>query len=338
MASPLESRPFIRSVRRSEKHRFDIAYVSVPRVLVAVGLTVFLVVSLVLLERRLAGAFVGSLTPFGYAFWMFSAGAICAGLKFTAGVVPPRLSHQASSALGVVMCGLLLLFTWAIFPAYWNWPIPVGTLCWLAATGWFCCSRSAVLRCRIVLENQVWPVLSEFFLRSAIPRPLSEFDKDLDESKMRRHPVVVPGPEVRTLKLAAVPDAEENAAVLKFSDPSRVMEQPAAKVDEPDSGIVTSQQLRRIETNGDDVLEVQSVAFFPAGTRQAVLHIPFSPAFAETPRVECEVADGSEVRLKMGAIFPYGARVELKRGDADLEELGVAVELFAVCSVTRANE
>lgn len=332
MASPIESRPFVRSVRRSEKRGFNPAFVSVTRVLVAVAMTSFLAVSLILLERRLAGAFVSSLSPSRFAFWLFSAGTICAGLKFAVGAIPPRLSQQASSAFGIVTCCLLMVFTTAIFPASWHWFMPVGTLCWLALLGWFCCSRSAVLRCQIMLDNQVWPIVSEFFLRSAIPRPRSEFAKDLDEPNTRRHPAVVPGTEVRTLKLAAVPDVEENAAVLKFSDPSRVTEQPAVQVDEPDSGVVTSQLLRRIEANGDDVLEAQSVAYFPAGTRQAVLHIPFSPAFAETPRVECEVADGSEVRLKMGAVFPYGARVELKRGDADLEALAVAVELFAVHS------
>ncbi|MDB5384394.1 MAG: hypothetical protein JWM11_40 [Planctomycetaceae bacterium] len=335
MASQIESRPFARAYRQSEGHRFDLSQVSIPRVVVAIAMAVFLIVSVILLERRWAGAFTNSLTTFGYGLWMFLAGAFCAGLKCSVAAIPPRLSKPATATFGGLICCLLALFAWALFPTETNWLAAIGTPCWLGLLGWFCCSRSSVLLCQIMLVTHVWPVVAEFFQHSPrSPRSKGFADRNA-ECSSKVHPLSVPQPETHSLKIATVPDSEDTDAFLKFANPALETDESETEFGNAGSGAVKCRLVRRREANGDDVLEAHATAVFLVGARQTVLHIPFTPAFALTPQVECEITDGSDVRLKVGAIFPYGVRVELKRNDFGAGELEVAVDLFAVQTASR---
>lgn len=64
---------------------------------------------------------------------------------------------------------------------------------------------------------------------------------------------------------------------------------------------------------------------FSAGQKQAVLHLPFTPALSGTPEFECEAIDGSDVRFRITARLPYGIRLEIARSSG-LEQC-VSVEL-----------
>jgi hypothetical protein len=74
------------------------------------------------------------------------------------------------------------------------------------------------------------------------------------------------------------------------------------------------------------------VAEFAAGQALATLHVPFLPIFPRAPLLECRVAEGSPVRIKRTAVYPYGARLELKRtGDtsaASRSEVGVRAQFI----------
>lgn len=337
MASQIESRLFTRPIRQPAGQGLEMSRTSMPRVIVAVAMLVFLAISLVLLERRLSGAFANTLTGTGYGLWVFLAGLFCIGLKCSVSMVPPRLSQRATTIFGSAVSALLCLFAWAIFPESWSWLTAIATLGWLGALGWFCCSRSAVLLCQIAFASHVWPVVSEFFRAPSTAPAASQapiinpFRTELKVSNPEQVPAAVPVSEPHALKLAEVSDADETESFLKFAIPELERDEDAtADPMESNLGEVQCRMVRRIETNGDDVLEVHATAHFAVGSRQAVLHIPFTPAFEITPQVECEVADGSDVRLKVGAVFPYGARVELKRTGASLDELVVAVDLFAI--------
>jgi hypothetical protein len=72
-------------------------------------------------------------------------------------------------------------------------------------------------------------------------------------------------------------------------------------------------QSRSIDADGCDRLEGHLRIDFAAGQKQAVTHVPFSPPFARTPEVECEVLDDADVRLKPAAIYTYGVRLEARR-------------------------
>jgi hypothetical protein len=332
MASQIESRPFGRVSSHASGRRFDLSQVSMARVLVAIAMLVFLAISLILLERRWAGAFRHSLTPAGFGLWLFLAGVFCVGLKWAVSATPPRLSQSASLSFGGIICGLLSLFTCAVFPQEWGWLLIVGALCWLGLVGWFSCSRSAVLLCQIAFANHVAPVLSEFF-RSSSVRPAHKRSAGKPEPSVAApHSQPVSAPETQALKLAEVPDGEDAGAFLKFATPELEVEDVE---EDADNAEVQSQMIRRTEANGDDVLEAHTIALFMSGSKQTVLHVPFTPPFEFAPHVECEIADGSDVRLKVGAVFPYGARVELKRMGTDLGELEVAIDLFAIYAVSR---
>lgn len=91
-------------------------------------------------------------------------------------------------------------------------------------------------------------------------------------------------------------------------------------------------ELQRRTTLDGEVLEGQLIATFAAGSRQTVVHIPFTPPFAAMPEIECEVSDGTDVRIKVGAVFCYGARLELKRSGSDLAEQQVHLDIYAAAA------
>jgi len=76
---------------------------------------------------------------------------------------------------------------------------------------------------------------------------------------------------------------------------------------------------RRMSEDGcADVVEGIATATFLAGQKQAVLHVPFCPPFAETPQVDCEPAEGDDVRWKVAVAAPYGIRIDVtRRSDID---------------------
>jgi hypothetical protein len=73
---------------------------------------------------------------------------------------------------------------------------------------------------------------------------------------------------------------------------------------------------RRALPGGDDLLEGAVFVDFAAGQGVATVHISFCPAFARAPRFLSDVRDAPDVRVKGTAIYPYGCRLELKRGGA----------------------
>jgi len=72
---------------------------------------------------------------------------------------------------------------------------------------------------------------------------------------------------------------------------------------------------------------------FAAGQRQATAHLPFAPPLDVSPTVVCDVPAGNAVRVKVAAVHPYGARIELKRG-ADCE----AAETIEIDFTVTADE
>jgi hypothetical protein len=66
---------------------------------------------------------------------------------------------------------------------------------------------------------------------------------------------------------------------------------------------------------GDDRLEGAVFVDFAAGQSVATVHVAFCPAFARAPQFVCEVRNAPEARVKGTAVYPYGCRLELKRGD-----------------------
>lgn len=95
---------------------------------------------------------------------------------------------------------------------------------------------------------------------------------------------------------------------------------------------------RFVDAAGRDCLEAVLQARFAAGSRTAVLHMAFSPPFAETPEVcwslkkscggEAAIDETAQVRATM--VLPYGVRLELKLPAAPSTERTLPVQLNVV--------
>lgn len=75
---------------------------------------------------------------------------------------------------------------------------------------------------------------------------------------------------------------------------------------------------------------------FAAGQKFAVAHVAFCPLLPGVPEVDCEPADGADVRWKIAARQPYGLRIEVRRSNAS-EPAEVPMAWFASANVRRAT-
>ncbi len=267
------------------------------RLLAAAGYCLFSLLVLIVLIRRLSGAFSGSISLLSYLGCLLVAGLVCCGLKVVA-ESSHRLDRRATLIFGSLVGLPLDVLAISLLPTTWSYAWLAIALGWSVLVGWFCLSARSVDWLRYGLREIIWPELERFLFppkevgeapAAALPRPCD----------------ISPAPAMT----ARVP-----------------VESPAYRECE---GEVLSELQRRSTVLGGDLLEGQLVAVFSAGARQTVLHVPFIPPFTAVPHIECEIADGSVARLKVGAIFPYGARLELKRNTTDLPELHVTLEIYA---------
>ena len=81
---------------------------------------------------------------------------------------------------------------------------------------------------------------------------------------------------------------------------------------------------RFITADGIDRMEGQTLAEFLPGQKHVTIHIAFCPPFARCPTFE-STTDAAGVRIGTTAIYPYGARLELKRLQEGEVPLQVAI-------------
>ncbi len=84
-------------------------------------------------------------------------------------------------------------------------------------------------------------------------------------------------------------------------------------------GDSTVHWMNRSVADGYETIEGGLRVEIEAGSRQAAVHLSFVPPFALTPELESEPLDGSDVRMRVTAVYPYGARFEVIRS-GDLSE------------------
>ena len=82
----------------------------------------------------------------------------------------------------------------------------------------------------------------------------------------------------------------------------------------------------RMELDGEVSIEAVVLARFEAGSKLAVVHLPFLPPLPEVPQIECEPLDsGCEVTVVTDAAYRHGARLSITRrmaGPAESCQLG----------------
>ena len=281
--------------------RFELLRSAAPARLYALaGVGVLSLLAAVVVIRSACGAFSVAISSPAYAMCLVVASLFGCSFKLAAEWPPHRLSRADSQVFGtLILLPLVGIAAAFLLPAATYYGVCM-TLAWLALVGWFCLSTVSVEWLRWICGEIVWPEVERFLC-------------PLGQTADNRHA----GPQFRTVP---------RESLISLAREPVLNDQPA---DEDVEGELVSRLQRRYAETGADLLEGQLVASFESGSRQAVLHVPFSPPFAAAPHVDCEVADGSDVRIKVGAVFTYGVRLELKRNSAELPALDVAVEIYA---------
>jgi hypothetical protein len=138
----------------------------------------------------------------------------------------------------------------------------------------------------------------------------------LDDHALPDGPDVPPGIHPDIGVQATVPSAE-----LAVFEPASI-----ERSDESTRQWMTRQSL----PDGTDQIEGAIRVLFAAGQKLASVHVPFSPPFAATPQVECELDGTDPARWKLSVAYAYGMRIELKRESSDGPG-EVALSYSAVC-------
>lgn len=128
----------------------------------------------------------------------------------------------------------------------------------------------------------------------------------------RRKPEEMPLEPAVHAQDAMLPSSADRASNGSFPLPT--MQTAGESILAEDSDRSVSQWMTRSVTDeGQECIEGAVQVHFAPGQKQAMIHLPFCPPLFEQPAVECEVLSDVEVRFKIGAVHPYGARIEARR-------------------------
>jgi len=97
------------------------------------------------------------------------------------------------------------------------------------------------------------------------------------------------------------------------------------------------QQSRSIDADGRDCLTGMLEGQFVPGQKQLMLHLQFQPPFPNTPTLDMHLLDDVDVRLKLGALYPYGARIEARRSGNAESGFHFQIEYCAQIQVIQAE-
>ncbi|HUQ72319.1 MAG TPA: hypothetical protein VM165_22525 [Planctomycetaceae bacterium] len=110
------------------------------------------------------------------------------------------------------------------------------------------------------------------------------------------------------------------------SSSSPVME-PAPQLSDVETGDESAEDADAIQTMSrrsseeGEVIEGVVRVILPPGDRDATVHLSFCPPLATTPTVELEDVDGLGWELKVAAAYPFGLRLQIRRGRLCDEEM-----------------
>lgn len=98
-----------------------------------------------------------------------------------------------------------------------------------------------------------------------------------------------------------------------------------------------SQWMTRTDSpTGEIMLEGVTVAEFALGQQRTVVHLAFCPPLPSVPRFECEPTGGENVRLKLGAVYPHGVRIDVSRSTEQVDACQIGIGYFAHTEATPA--
>ncbi len=74
-----------------------------------------------------------------------------------------------------------------------------------------------------------------------------------------------------------------------------------------------TQWMSRRNTDEGEVVEGWARVEFSAGQRDATVHLSFCPPLGGRPDIQTEDLDGSDLEIRIPAVFPFGARLSVRR-------------------------
>jgi hypothetical protein len=130
---------------------------------------------------------------------------------------------------------------------------------------------------------------------------------------------LVMGAEIWNWKSRSGPPSSSVAAAAPpgFDEPER-SRQPVVQSwredqnQDDDENDVFQRLTRARDSKGRDVLYGTLRADLAADQRTVAMHVAFCPPFATTPHVDVEQTVGPDVRIKLGQVLPYGARLDAR--------------------------
>ena len=93
------------------------------------------------------------------------------------------------------------------------------------------------------------------------------------------------------------------------------------------------QHLMRTRRDGVETLTAYFRCVFLPGQQRYVLHVPFSPAFAQMPVVNAMVTERSDVRVRITDCQKFGARMEVVLPQPGGSENSLLVEVIATIPI-----
>lgn len=89
-------------------------------------------------------------------------------------------------------------------------------------------------------------------------------------------------------------------------------EPPTTDNGQPTDDRSTHSQKRTL-VDGVEVIEGEALVEFPAGQKEATLHLSFCPPFQVRPELHAEDALGEDLEIRAEAVHPFGARLSVRR-------------------------
>ena len=83
--------------------------------------------------------------------------------------------------------------------------------------------------------------------------------------------------------------------------------------------------IRSKTPEGLDRLDGTFLVEFSADTMTTTVHIPFCPAFERIPQVQVFPVDKTDAQLRIVSQKTFGVRIDIKRSNADLQQLHFAI-------------
>ncbi len=140
--------------------------------------------------------------------------------------------------------------------------------------------------------------------------PVTADSRETDDLEALPEPVPLIHQEV------TIPHESNDAALILVNalhaDDENEFEPDADEVERSDDDNQTLWLSRRLTDDGE-LIEGWVRIHFAEGQRETLVHVAFCPPLAGNPELETEDLDGVGLEIRVAAIFPFGARISVRR-------------------------